>query len=187
MLSKKYSKGLGEPAIGEAFEKAKSGKLLVAGGQWYWVGEDKKEKIRSSDFEFLTLDENGNPWETFVSYRDGKWDTKSKDVSSELGKMDDMVGDLENIEKKIIDDQRVLDSLNKLEKLKKAKKKSPHLKLTKLQFSVFDVDLEKPVWRAEFKNWPLITYLESREQPKTVEVIIDAMSGKLLSYKEKAY
>jgi hypothetical protein len=185
MLSKKYEKNGGEPALGEAFEKAKAGKVLVAGGQWYWINEDKKEKIKSSDFEFLTLDNEGNPWETFVSYQDGKWDTKSRDVSSELGKMDDMIGELEGIEKKIIEDKQVLSLLDGMERLNKAKKRAPHLRLTKLQFSVFDVDLEKPVWKAELKNWPLVSYLKRREEPKTVEVVVDALSGKIISYKEE--
>ena len=76
--------------------------------------------------------------------------------------------------------------MGSLDKVKEAKSKWPHLKLSHLQFSVFDVDLEKPVWRAEFKNWPLISYLKKREEPKTVEVTVDAISGKLLSYKESA-
>lgn len=184
MLSKKYSPGLGSPALGEAFEKAKTGKVMVASGQWYWVSEDKKEKVKSSDFEFLTLDPEGNPWESMISYQEGKWDSKTSNVAEELGKMDDMIGELEEIEKKIVGDDKVLSSLDSIDKVKEAKTKWPHLRLSRLQFSVFDVDLEKPVWRAELKNWPLISYLKKREDPKTVEVVMDAVSGKLISYKE---
>ncbi len=185
MLSKKYSSGFGSPALGEAFGRAKQGKVMVASGQWYWVGDDKKkDNVKSSDFEFLTLDREGNPWESLISYQDGKWETKTSNVAEELGKMDDMVGELEQIEKSALDDTKALDILDKLDKVKEAKTKWPHLRLTHLQFSVFDVDLEKPVWRAEFKNWPLISYLKKREDPKTVEVAVDAMTGKLLSYKE---
>ncbi len=184
MLSKKYSKGLSSPALGEAFEKAKSGEIMVASGQWYWVSENKEEVVKSSDFEFLTLDGSGNPWESFVSYQDGKWETKTANVSSELGKMEDMVGELEKIEKQLVRDDKILDLLDGIDKLRDAKTKWPHLRLSKLKFSVFDMNLEKPVWRAEFKNWPLISYLKSGEEPKTIEVSVDAVSGKVISYKE---
>ena len=187
MLSKKYdSKLAGEPTIAAAFEKAKPGKMVSAGGQWYWIAEDKKELIKNSDFEFLTIDSNGEPWESFVSYNkgNGEWKANAENITKELGNMGDMIPELERIEKRFLEDQQVINSVEALPKFQELQKKAPHIKLTRLQFSVFDVDLEKPVWRAEFKNWPLISYLKRREITKTVNIIIDAIEGKIISFKE---
>lgn len=185
MLSKKYdSKITGDPAIGEAYEKAKPGKLMFAGGHWYWIGEDKKEKVKSSDFEFLTLDEKGSPWETFVTYEKGEWKAEAKNVENDLGHMSDMVGEVEEIEKKLISDTKVLELVDNNPDVQKIRVRAPHLRISSMQFSLFDVDLEKPVWRVELKNWPLISYLKRREQPKTIELVVDGVSGQVLSYNE---
>ncbi len=39
--------------------------------------------------------------------------------------------------------------------------------------------------RSEAKNWPIISYLsKSREKSKSAKAVVDALSGKVLSYKE---
>ncbi|MFH0961987.1 MAG: hypothetical protein V1820_04855, partial [archaeon] len=148
------------------------GKLLAANGSWHFVVVDGKETAKTSDFEFLCLD-GKRPLQANLSFEDGKWTSERKDLTKELGEMPDEAKLLEQFEKKLVPEAKILEIAEKA--LSEARKSAPHLRMKLISFSVSDENYEIPAWRIEAGNWPIISYLKSREKEKQAVLIIDAL------------
>jgi hypothetical protein len=156
--------------------------LLAANGSWYYVIENGKEVAKTSDFEFLAV-EGKKPIQFNLSAESGKFSKpERKDLTEELGEMEEEAGVLAKIESKLVPEGKAVDIA--AAKLANIRKSAPHLRIMMVSFSVSDQDYELPAWRVEANNWPLTSYLKSREKEKKALVVIDALSGKIIGYKE---
>ncbi len=177
----------GAPTMREAFECCKAeGVVVAANGSWYRVIEGEgEERVKRADFEFLVVSEDNRPVEftaTFSS-EDGRWNSEKKDLTDELETMEDEGKVAKSVQDRLVDDVRAISAVK--DKIALLCKNAPHVRLTMLSFSLSDEEFEVPAWRIEAKNWPIISYLnKSRERSKSVKAVIDALSGKVLSYKE---
>lgn len=179
----------GAPTMREAFEccKAEDGIVVVAAnGSWYRIieGEKGEERVKRADFEFLVVSEDNRPIEFTATFSsdDGKWTSEKKDLTSELETMEDEGKVAKGVQDKLVNDMRAISAIG--DKIALLSKKAPHVRLTMLSFSLSDDEFEVPAWRIEAKNWPVISYLKSKERSKSAKAVVDALSGKVLSYKE---
>jgi hypothetical protein len=156
-------------------------KLLAANGSWYYVIENGKELAKTSDFEFLMV-EGKAPVQFNVSAEAGKFGKpEKKDLTEELGEMEEEAAMLGKMESKLLSEAKAVEIAS--DKLANARKAAPHLRITMVSFSVSDQSHDVPAWRIEANNWPLTSYLKSREKEKKALVVIDALSGKVLEFK----
>lgn len=179
----------GAPTMREAFERCKAdgGVVVAANGSWYRVIEGGEERVKRADFEFLVVMDGGRPFEftaTFSSEDGNKWTTEKKDLTEELETMEEEAKVANGIADRLVDDLKAISAIG--DKLTLLAKKAPHVRLTMLSFSLLDEEFEVPAWRVEVKNWPIISYLDnnSKERSRVAKAVVDALSGKVLSYKE---
>lgn len=172
----------GAPLMKDAFKAAglaSPARLLAANSSWYFiVNENGKETARTADFEFLYL-EGKRPVQVNLSAESGKFGKPERtDLTAELGEMPEEEAMLSKIEAKLLPEGKAVDIA--AAKLADARKNAPHLRITLASFSVSDQDYDVPSWRVEANNWPIISYLKSREKQRQSTVIIEAISGKLI-------
>ncbi len=178
----------GAPTMREAFERctvAADGVVVAANGSWYRVMEGDDEKVKRADFEFLVVVDGKKPFEftaTFSSEDGNGWECGKKDLTGELETMEEEAKVASGVSGRLVDDQKAVSAIG--DRIALLAKKAPHVRLTMLSFSLSDEEFEVPAWRMEMKNWPVISYLKSRERSKSVKAVVDALSGKVLSYKE---
>lgn len=174
---------VGAPTMREAFERCKAeGIVIAANGSWYRIMEGEEEKMKRADFEFLVVVDGKTPFEFTATFSSGDWECSKKDLTGELGTMEDEAAAARGVGDRLIDDAKALAAVEA--KVALLAKKAPHIRLAALSFSIADEEFEVPAWRIEFKNWPLISYLKGSEKSRSVKAVVDALSGKLLSYKE---
>lgn len=175
----------GAPTMREAFERCKAeGIVVAANGSWYRVIEGDEEKVKRADFEFLVVSDDNKPVEFTAAFSsEGRnWECGKKDLTSELETMEDEAKVAKSIAGRLMDDTRAILAID--DKLALLAKKAPHIRLSMLSFSLSDEGFEVPAWRIEAKNWPVISYLNGREKGRSAKAVVDALSGKVLSYKE---
>ncbi len=157
-------------------------RILAANGSWYYVLDDGKEVVKTADFEFLLVDEKSSPVQYNLSWEGGKWSKpEKKDLAEELGQMKEEADLLKSMEKKLLSEEAAVKAVEG--KLMELRKGSPHLRITLVAFSVSDQEYEVPAWRVEANNWPIISYFKSREKQKSAVAVLDALDGKILSFK----
>lgn len=176
----------GAPTMREAFERCKAeGVVVAANGSWYRIIDGEEEKVKRADFEFLVVMDGKNPFEftaTFSSDDGDNWECGKKDLTGELETMEEEAKVASGVASRLVDDLKAVSAIG--DKIALLAKKAPHVRLTMLSFSLSDEEFEVPAWRIEAKNWPIISYLKSRERSKSAKAVVDALSGKVLSYKE---
>lgn len=155
--------------------------LLAANGSWYFVAEGGKETAKTSDFEFLYID-GKKPIQVNLSFEAGKWTSEKKDLTAELGEMADEAKLLEKMEAKLISEEKALSIAEK--ELSDVRKSAPHLRMKLVSFSVSDENYDIPAWRIEAGNWPIVSYLKSREKERQCVLIINALTGKVVDSKK---
>ena len=187
-LADKYPEKLcgDAPTILQALNEAKTeNKIMAANGSWYRVLKEGEEIVKTADFEFLTVDKKAKPIQ-FNLHWDGKdWKVDSKDITDEMeGTMEEEALILEKAEKVMKDEATALQVAES--KLAPLRKKSPHLRIDMISFNFMDPAYSNeeivPCWRVTAKNWPIISYLKSKEKSRSAEVVIDARDGKVLSF-----
>ena len=153
--------------------------ILAANASWHRVFDEaaQGETVSEADFEFLAVDVKGVPEHFSVSFsRQGGWDSSSKNLESELGLMDEEAKAA--AKSTFISEKEALTAFEGL--IKEYSRKAPHMRLIHVGFTLCDDEFEIPTWRIKVSNWPIITYLKSREKNIAVEAVIDAVSGKML-------
>ncbi len=81
---------------------------------------------------------------------------------------------------KFLTDGEVLKLLEGSPRMEKALKKARHLRVYSMDFVVFDDTYQAPVWHVVLKNWPLTNFFK-REKPLSVEAVVEATRGKIIS------
>lgn len=176
----------GAPTMREAFERCKAeGILIAANGSWYRIMEGDEEKVKRADFEFLVVMDGKKPFEftaAFSSEDGDNWECAKKDLTGELGTMEEEAKVASGVAGRLMDDGKAVSAIE--DKIALLAKRAPHIRLTLLSFSLSDEEFDVPAWRIELKNWPIISYLKGSERSRSVRAVVDALSGKVLSYKE---
>jgi hydroxymethylpyrimidine pyrophosphatase-like HAD family hydrolase len=193
MFSDKYSGRVkflkNTPTIKEILEKTGiDGTVITLSGR---VVRDEEEKIKNADFEFLIVDEGFKPWNAAVVFEDGKWKSDKTDIEKELGKMEE--------EKKIADatkwkeDTEIFDSINSEKRIKKFLKRSKYMRMATIDFTLFDEEKERPVWRFSISNTPHVWAIQKKEgvddekmeNQFVVDIIADALTGRMIGCREQ--
>lgn len=169
------------PTLAEALAAAAAkSDVLAANGSWYWVVEGE-EKVKRADFEFLTVNEKHEPTQLTLTWENSKWEVNSTNLLEELGTLEE--------EHKALQKSKFVEEAAAIElavaKVALLLRKAPHLRLSGVYFTVCDDEVEIPTWRIEFKNWPIISYLKSKERSKTVTVIIDATKKTVVAVRDE--
>jgi len=173
----KLVKTIVEPAI--ALEKSGvEGKILSFVASWHRSVNAGKEIVDMAQFDFL-LSNNKKPVQVEVSYENGRFETRVKDLSREMGSVEEEEKLLDMI--KLKTDTEIVEVLERDPRIENLMKRAKHLRLFSLSFLLFDEEFEAPVWKAVLKNWPLTNYF--REEPVTVEAVIRG-DGKLLQIRK---
>ena len=171
----KLTRSIIEPR--KALEKAgEDGILLSMVASWHRALNEGKEYVDMADFSFLIV-KNGKPLQIDVSYEEGDFTIKKQDLSKEMGDMKEEEEFFRNI--KVISDAEAVKIVENDEKVKETMKKAKHLRVFSMEFVAYDEDLNTSVWKLVLKNWPLTNYFK-REKPVTINVFVDAISGKIL-------
>jgi len=166
------------PALGVALSKAKTeGVIITASGMWY-----RSDKPTTCEAEFLICDDKNNPWQVTANFDGKKWSVEEKDMSKELGEMKDESAFAKK--QKFLSENDALEIAKGQNVIKKAMRRAPHMLLVSSSFTIFDDVFKAATWRFTLKNWPLINYLKVDEESRTVDVVIDAVKGKILGCKE---
>ena len=179
MLEKKLegtlAKTIVAPAEALAFS-GESGVILSLSASWHRTVE-KEEKVDMSEFMFL-LAKEGKPIQVEINYENGKFKKTVGDLSKEMGD----VSDEENFAGKIkfMSDAEILGVIEKDGRVAKAMKKAKHLRVYSMDFVIYDEDYQAPVWHVLLKNWPLTNHFK-REKPLTVETVVEATRGKIVT------
>ncbi len=170
------------PLIAETFAACGAkGDVLAANGSWYWVVDEGTEKVRRADFEFLVVNEKHEPLQWSATWEGSKWEITSSSLTEELGQLDEEHALLKN--STLIGEKEAIELA--VTKVAALLRKAPHLRLSGVYFTVCDDDAEIPTWRIEFKNWPIISYLNSKERSRSVTVIVDAVKKSVMAVKEE--
>lgn len=179
MLAKKFegslAKTIVEPAQALEFS-GESGVILSLSASWHRTVE-KDEKVDMSEFMFL-LAKEGKPIQVEINYEEGEFKKTVADLSTEMGD----VSDEENFAGKIrfLSDAEILGVVEKDGRVVKAIGKARHLRVYSMDFVVYDEDYQAPVWKVLLKNWPLTNHFK-RERPLTVEAVVEATRGKIVT------
>jgi len=180
-LARESQAGL-DTSLSYACKKAEVGEKIIvaANASWHRIVDEslaQGETVSEADFEFLALDPKGVPEHVSVSFsKKSGWDISRKNLESELGVMDEEAKAAAKCS--FISEAAALDVFGAL--VKEYSRKAPRLRLVHSGFSLCDEDFDVPTWRFKMSNWPIITYIKSREKNVAIETVIDAISGKVL-------
>ncbi len=174
------------PTLLNAFNKLDSDNgILAANGSWYRVIDNGKERVKSADFEFLTIDKSNKPIQFTLSWDAKGWKVEKKDITDEMdGTMEEEAVFLKRAEKVFKTEAEALKVA--AGKLMPLRRKAPHIRIDLISFNFMDPAYSKeeivPCWRVGARNWPIISYLKSKEKSRSAEVVIDARDGKVLAF-----
>jgi hypothetical protein len=161
----------------EALEfSGERGAILSLSASWHRTVE-KDEKVDMAEFMFLMAKE-GKPVQVEINYEDGKFKKVVTDLAKEMGDVSDEGNFACKL--KLLSDCDILDAIGKDGRVVKAMKKAKHLRVYSMDFVVYDEDYQAPVWHVLLKNWPLTNHFK-REKPLTVETVVEATRGKIVT------
>jgi hypothetical protein len=179
MLAKKIEGILAKTIVAsaEALEfSGENGILLSMSASWHRTIE-KNEKVDIAEFMFLLAD-GGKPVQVEVSYENGKFSKNVTDLTKDMGDVTDEEGFARKL--KFLSDGDVLAIIEKDERVDTALKKARHLRAYSMEFVIYDEDYQAPVWHVLLKNRPLTNHFK-REKPLTIDVVVEATRGKIVT------